>query len=74
MDLECVAPGSYVTDLFSQEAESIILNSKTDQPLFLMVNHLATHTANDEDPLQAPQEEIEKFAYIPDINRRTYAG
>ncbi|TMW43723.1 hypothetical protein DOY81_011200, partial [Sarcophaga bullata] len=74
MDLECVAPGSYVTDLFSQEAENIILNSKNNQPLFLMVNHLATHTANDEDPLQAPQEEIDKFAYIPDIKRRTYAA
>ncbi|TMW43721.1 hypothetical protein DOY81_011198, partial [Sarcophaga bullata] len=66
--------GSYVTDLFSQEAENIILNSKNNQPLFLMVNHLATHSANDEDPLQAPQEEIDKFAYIPDIKRRTYAA
>ena len=74
MNLECVAPGSYVTDLFSQEAENIILHSKANQPLFLMVNHLATHTANDEDPLQAPQAAIEKYAHIPDINRRTYAG
>ncbi|XP_065359586.1 arylsulfatase B [Calliphora vicina] len=74
MELECAPEGSYVTDLFTQEAESIILKNKAAQPLFLVVNHLATHTANDEEPLQAPQKEIEKFNYIPDIRRRTYAA
>lgn len=74
MDLECVPEGSYVTDLFTEEAEKIILNNNHKKPLFLMVNHLAMHTANDEDPLQAPQETIDQFDYIKDKRRRTYAG
>ncbi|KAM7356271.1 uncharacterized protein ACRADG_002076 [Cochliomyia hominivorax] len=74
LDLECVPEGRYVTDLFTQEAENIILNSKSSEPLFLMVSHLAMHTANDDEPLQAPEKEIEKFSYIPDVRRRTYAA
>ncbi|KAI8116554.1 Arylsulfatase B [Lucilia cuprina] len=73
MELECPPEGSYVTDLFTREAESIILKNK-GQPLLLVVNHLAVHTANDDEPLQAPQDEIDKFDYIPDIRRRTYAA
>jgi arylsulfatase B len=35
----------YATDLFTDEAISIIQNhNKTKEPLFLMVNHLAPHT------------------------------
>uniref|UniRef100_A0A1A9UM16 Sulfatase N-terminal domain-containing protein n=1 Tax=Glossina austeni TaxID=7395 RepID=A0A1A9UM16_GLOAU len=75
LDLECdKGNNTYVTDLFTAEAERIIMQNSGSKPLFLLVTHLAVHTANEEDPLQAPEEEIEKFSYIPDIRRRKYAG
>lgn len=41
-----------------------------------MVNHLAPHAGNEEPdiPLEAPEDEIKKFEYIKDPNRRTLAG
>ncbi|XP_061401355.1 arylsulfatase B [Musca vetustissima] len=75
LDLECPEPGSYVTDLLTSEAERIIMeNSASKKPLFLLVSHMATHAANDDDPLQAPDEEIEKFGYIKDEKKRIYAA
>lgn len=72
--MECVAKDSYATNLFTQEAENIILNKDPQKPLFLIVSHLAPHATNDDQTLQAPQKVIDKFDYIPDIPRRTYAG
>lgn len=71
-----VKPGSYATDLFTDEAIRIIKkhDSKKKKPLFLMLNHLAPHTGNDYDLLQAPKEEIAKFSYISDPNRQKAAG
>ena len=40
----------------------------------MLLNHLAPHTGNDDQPLQAPQEEIDKFSYIEDEERRIYAA
>ncbi|KAH8296676.1 hypothetical protein KR054_009735 [Drosophila jambulina] len=75
MELECQDRGVYVTDLLTNEAERLIKeHAGKDQPLFLMLSHLAAHTANEDDPLQAPEEEIRKFAYIKDPNRRKYAA
>ncbi|KAH8315667.1 hypothetical protein KR059_007510 [Drosophila kikkawai] len=75
MELECRERGVYVTDLLTNEAERLIKDhAGKDQPLFLMLSHLAAHTANEDDPLQAPEEEIRKFAYIKDPNRRKYAA
>ncbi|XP_037880097.1 arylsulfatase B isoform X1 [Glossina fuscipes] len=75
LDLECdKGNNTYVTDLFTAEAERIIMQNSGSKPLFLLVTHLAVHTANEEDPLQAPEEEIEKFSYIQDIRRRKYAA
>ncbi|XP_067647813.1 arylsulfatase B isoform X2 [Eurosta solidaginis] len=74
MELECVDRGTYVTDLFTREAERIILANNNTQPLLLIMSHLAVHTGNDEEPLQAPVDEIEKFQYIKDPNRRIYAA
>ncbi|XP_017112014.1 arylsulfatase B [Drosophila elegans] len=75
MELECRDPGVYVTDLLTAEAERLIReHAEKEQPLFLMLSHLATHTANEDDPLQAPEEEIRKFSYIKDPNRRKYAA
>ncbi|XP_059220586.1 arylsulfatase B-like [Stomoxys calcitrans] len=75
LELECTPPNTYVTDLLTDEAERIILQRNNSlQPLFLFLSHMAPHSANPENPLQAPQEKIDKFSYIPDIRRRTYAA
>lgn len=75
MQLECADRGVYVTDLLTNEAERVILEQASkNKPLFLMLSHLATHAANPDDPLQAPEEELRKFGHIKDPNRRKYAG
>lgn len=43
-------------------------------PMFLLMSHLAPHTANEYDPMQAPDDEIEKFNYIRDDKRRIYGA
>lgn len=76
-DLEVAqdARGHYSTDLFTDEAVSIInRHDPTNSSLFLYLAHLAPHAGNYETPLQAPQDAIERFAYIRDPNRRKYAG
>ncbi|XP_053953483.1 arylsulfatase B isoform X1 [Anastrepha ludens] len=67
--------GSYVTDVLTEAATKLISeHDVTKQPLFLLLSQLAPHSGNEDDPLQAPSEEIEKFAYIKDNERRTYAA
>ena len=66
--------GSYTTDLFTQEATRLIQQHDTSRPLFLYLAHLATHSANPYRPLQAPAETLNKFKYIPNMHRRTFAG
>ncbi|XP_067647869.1 arylsulfatase B [Eurosta solidaginis] len=67
--------GTYVTDLLTQATTQLIRElDVTKQPLFLLLSHMAPHAGNCDDPWQAPPEEIEKFAYIKDEKRRTYAA
>lgn len=67
--------GSYATDLFNDEAVKIIKDfDNKKNPLFLMLNHVAPHTGTYNELLQAPKEEIAKFNYIKDPNRRILAG
>lgn len=66
--------GQYATDLFTQEAVHAIENHPWGTPMFLYIAHLGVHAGNEGKWLEAPQEEINKFAYIADPNRRTYAG
>lgn len=66
--------GKYATDVFTEEAVDIIESHDTSSPLFLYLAHLAVHSANSYQPLQAPFEEIIKFNYIEDLNRRVFAG
>lgn len=74
LDVNYGTNGSYATDLFTEKAiETINKHNKRD-PMFMMVTHLAPHTGNDYDPMQAPAEEINKFKYIRDKNRRVYAA
>ncbi|KAK4299256.1 hypothetical protein Pmani_028454 [Petrolisthes manimaculis] len=66
--------GQYSTDLFTNEAVTIISQHNTSQPLFLYLAHLAVHSGNPYAPLQAPADVVEKFSYIEDENRRKFAG
>lgn len=66
--------GKYTTDLFTNEAVDIIKKHNSSHPLFLYLAHLAVHSANPYAPLQAPKEVVQKFAYIKDKKRRTFAG
>jgi hypothetical protein len=69
------ARGHYSTDLFTDEAVSIInRHDPKNSSLFLYLSHLAPHAGNYENPLQAPQDSIKRFTYIKDQDRRTYAG
>lgn len=66
--------GQYATDLFTNIAVDKILNHNQSTPLFMYLSHLAPHAANPYAKLQAPEEEISKFDYIKDKNRRSYAA
>lgn len=74
MDTSWDSFGNYTTDLLTDEAVQIIKSHDISNPLFLYVAHLAVHSANMYQFLQAPKEVIKKFDYIEDTNRRTYAG
>jgi arylsulfatase B len=67
--------GKYSTDLFTAEAVRLIENHRPEAgPMFLYMAHLAPHSGNDREPLQAPDEEVAKFAYVRDPERRIYAA
>jgi hypothetical protein len=66
--------GQYATDVFTNVSVDIIKSHNKSTPLFLYVAHAAVHAGNVGKPLEAPQEIVDKFSYISDPNRRTYAG
>ncbi|XP_030372601.1 arylsulfatase B [Scaptodrosophila lebanonensis] len=68
------ANGSYATDVFTAEAKRVIQDHDTSRPLFMVLSHLAVHTGNEDNPMQAPEEEVAKFGHIQNQKRRTYAG
>ncbi|XP_014470868.1 PREDICTED: arylsulfatase B-like [Dinoponera quadriceps] len=74
MEVAWDTKGNYSTDLYTKEAVRLINAHNPDKPLFLYLAHLAVHSGNEEQLLQAPPEEIEKFSYIDDPNRKTYAA
>jgi arylsulfatase B len=74
MTVDWSAKGKYSTTLFTEEAVRLIREHNVDDPMFMYLAHLAPHTGNSEDPLQAPDEEIAKFAHIADPERRIYAA
>lgn len=74
MDVDWDAQDKYSTTLFTEEATKLIREHDTKDPMFMYLAHLAPHTGNDDDPLQAPDDEIAKFAHIEDPERRVYAG
>ncbi|XP_046838144.1 arylsulfatase B-like isoform X1 [Vespa crabro] len=64
----------YSTDLFTEESVKLINYHDTKDPMFLYLAHLAPHSGNSKNLLQAPDEEIAKFGYIHNPERRTYAA
>ena len=44
------------------------------QPLFLYLAHQAVHAGNGKQPLEAPPEYVNRFPYIENMKRRTFAG
>nr|XP_031848880.1 arylsulfatase B-like [Nomia melanderi] len=66
--------GQYSTDLFTNEAVRLIREHDANQPMFLYLAHLAPHKGNQNQLLRAPDEEIAKFAYIVDPERRIQAA
>lgn len=66
--------GQYATDLFTTAAVDAINAHPKHVPLFLYLSHLAPHAANSDHPLQAPADELARFAHIADPKRRTYAA
>ncbi|WP_372775229.1 sulfatase-like hydrolase/transferase [Mangrovibacterium sp.] len=60
----------YVTDALSREAVRIVNDAaERKQPFFMYLAYNAPHV-----PLQAKKEDLEKFADIADVDRRTYAA
>nr|CAD7393265.1 unnamed protein product [Timema cristinae] len=74
LDLDYSNQGHYSTDLFTEEAVRLIQTHDSRRPMFLYLSHLAPHAGNDDDPFQAPDEEVAKFPHIDDPERRVYAG
>lgn len=68
----------YVTDMFTDEAIKIIKSCKyNDNPMFLIVSHLAVHSGNvGPNHLEVPNKKQNDmiFDYIENENRRLYAG
>lgn len=74
LDISWDTNGKYATDLFTEKAVELIKRHNKSVPMFMMLSHLAPHTANENDPMQAPEDEINKFNYITDKKRRVYAA
>ncbi|XP_037511383.2 arylsulfatase B [Rhipicephalus sanguineus] len=68
------AKGQYSTDLFADKAVQLIANLDKSKPQFIFLSHQAVHSGNDDNRLQAPAKNVEKFPYIGENNRTIYAG
>nr|CAH7742794.1 unnamed protein product [Callosobruchus chinensis] len=67
--------GQYATDLFTKKSLNIIDKHNKDEPLFLLLAHLAAHTGKNGTELGVPNitEADEKYKYIDRKERRQYA-
>ncbi len=65
-----VDANEYITDALSHDAVRFLKEASTrDQPFFLYLAYNAPHT-----PLEAKEEDMQRFSSIQDKKRRTYAG
>ena len=75
LDLITDALGVYSTDYFTSKAINIIQQHNKSNPLFLYLAYQSVHTSsNGYSRLQAPQQLINKFNYISNQQRRTFAA
>lgn len=58
-----------LTDLFTQKAIQQLNEHDKSKPLFIHLTHMTPH-----EPMRAPEEEVNKFSYIQNVNRRIYAA
>lgn len=64
-----------MTDVLTDAAVELIeQHNASAKPLFLLLNHLAPHSANLDNPMQAPADELAKFGYIANETERYYAA
>ncbi|XP_077495715.1 arylsulfatase B-like [Amblyomma americanum] len=66
--------GVYSTSAYTNQARKIIADHDTNKPLFLYVAYEAAHSTCNGCTPEAPQEEVDKFAYIEASNRTFFAG
>ncbi|XP_054166666.1 arylsulfatase B-like [Oppia nitens] len=68
--------GQYSTDIYTDKSVDIILRQteNTSQPLFLYIAHQSVHAGNGREPLQAPEQYIDRFKHIKDQRRRTFVA
>ncbi|XP_047022719.1 arylsulfatase B-like [Helicoverpa zea] len=64
----------YITDIYTEQATSIINKHDTSSPLFLMVAHNAPHASNDGALLQAPHDTVREMRYVESPQRRIFAA
>lgn len=66
--------GRYVTDLLTEESVRLIQEKQDDKPIFLLLSHLAPHAGNLANKFEYLPQDIERFNYIQDLDRRKFAG
>ncbi|CAB3385356.1 Hypothetical predicted protein [Cloeon dipterum] len=67
--------GRYMTDLLTEETERLIeAAAENENPIFLLLSHLAVHSGNPGKDHEYPEDDIKRFSYIKDENRSKYAA
>ena len=67
--------GNYSTILLTDKAINYVENYDLESgPMFMYMAHEAPHTANEDDPMQAPQDVINRFDYIKNPVRKVMAA
>jgi arylsulfatase B len=68
--------GKYATELFTEKSIEVIEKHAVEEPLFLVVSHLAPHTGKNGNELEVPDATVTdaKYHYIEEPLRRNYAG
>ena len=67
-DGQPIVESTYLTSALAREA-SLFIRRHQERPFFLYLSFNAVHS-----PLQATNEELERFKHIPDIHRRIFAA
>lgn len=73
-DVDRSYENDYLTDVLTKETIDIIENYGKENPLFLIVSHLAPHAGNDDEILEAKPEDYAKFSHIENEDRRKLGG